>query len=221
MRKILLFLFIVICIGVLASIVFDLSNLYKICKPLVIISLAGYYYWSTNSENRSNVVLAALMFSLAGDVLLMFPNHFITGLIAFLLSHILYIVAYRQHQGERRENSLSGIHRIRLAFPVLLLASGLVVILYPRLGDLKIPVIIYTIVLSLMVLNALFRFARTTTESFWLVFSGAVLFMISDSILAINKFLVPERHESLLIMSTYMSAQFLIIQGLIKHKETD
>jgi uncharacterized membrane protein YhhN len=68
-----------------------------------------------------------------------------------------------------------------------------------------------------MVLNALFRFGRTNAESFWLVFSGAVLFMASDSILAIDKFLKPVTYGGFLIMLTYIAGQYLIVTGLIRH----
>ena len=106
-----------------------------------------------------------------------------------------------------------------MAFPVILAATGLVVVLYPRLGELRLPVVVYAGVLMFMVLNALFRFRRTNAQSFWMSFAGAVLFMLSDSILAINKFLEPVPNAGLLVMSTYLAGQFLIVRGLIRHQE--
>ena len=121
----------------------------------------------------------------------------------------------------RDENSLETVQKARMAFPVILAATGLVVVLYPRLGELRLPVIVYAGVLMFMVLNALFRFQKTSASSFWMVSAGAVLFMLSDSILAINKFLQPVNHAGVWIMSTYLCGQFLIVRGLIEHDRSD
>jgi len=75
----------------------------------------------------------------------------------------------------------------------------------------------YALVLVVMVLNGLFRLGRTNNKSFLLVFVGALFFLVSDSLLAINKFLHPFASSGLLIMSTYITAQFLIIEGIIAH----
>ena len=82
---------------------------------------------------------------------------------------------------------------------------------------MKIPVMIYAMVLIVMVMNAVFRYGRTPLVSFWLVVVGALLFMASDSILAINKFYAAIPSSGPLIMITYITAQFLIVVGIIKH----
>jgi uncharacterized membrane protein YhhN len=217
MKKIALILFLLASGGELISTLASVQMLDTICKPLIMVSLGLFYFFSVDAEDRSALVLGAIIFSFTGDVLLMYPDKFILGLAAFLFSHICYILAYRQHRGDDQDNALKGVHRIRLAFPVILAGCGLVVILYPVLGDLKIPVIIYAIVISTMVLTALFRMGKTSTTSFWMVFIGAMLFMVSDSILAINKFLSPITLSGFWIMLTYITAQFLIVSGLLKH----
>jgi uncharacterized membrane protein YhhN len=68
-----------------------------------------------------------------------------------------------------------------------------------------------------MVMVALFRFGKTTAGSFAMVFGGAILFMISDSLIAINKFLEPLPQSGFWIMTTYIGAQFLIVRGLLRH----
>lgn len=78
---------------------------------------------------------------------------------------------------------------------------------------------IYALVITIMALQALFRFGYTTNKSFALVFIGAILFMISDSLLAINKFLMPIQFASFYIISTYMVAQYLIVEGVIAHTD--
>jgi uncharacterized membrane protein YhhN len=217
MKKIALILYVVATVGVLLSELLHVERLHVLCKPVLMTSLLFYYLFSTDPVNRSRSVVLAIVFSLAGDVMLMWPEYFIAGLIAFLIAHVLYIFAYRQLQHDETVNSLQGLQRIRLAFPIILAGTGLVVILYPVLGDLKIPVIVYALVLTVMVLNALFRFGRTSITSFWMVFGGAVLFMISDSLLAVNKFLSPLPSGGFLIILSYVLAQFLIVKGSVKH----
>jgi uncharacterized membrane protein YhhN len=219
MKKVALFLFLISAVGVLLAQLLAIELLFMVTKPLIMVSLLFYYLSSAEQGYRSRVLVLAIVFSFAGDVLLMKEEYFISGLIAFLISHILYIFAYRELSSEDSGDALNGLQRARLAFPIILAGSGLVVILFPVLGDLKIPVILYAAVLAFMVITALFRFGRTIPSSFWMVFAGAVLFMISDSILAINKFLSPVTSSGVLIMSTYMAAQFLIIQGLLKHPQ--
>lgn len=220
MKKFVLILFFVVSLGELLSGMIGLQEMHFIFKPLIMITL-GIYYWIAASHNRSILVLCAILFSLAGDTALMFEpansSFFIIGLAAFLISHIFYILSYRQYQHEAVSDELQGIQKMRFAFPVVLAGSGLVVVLYPVLGDLRFPVIIYALVIVIMVLNALFRYGRTLLKSFRMVFAGAIAFMISDSILAVNKFLDPINSAGLLIMVTYITAQFLIIEGLCAH----
>ena len=219
MKKISLYLFIVAGLGEILSEVVGLPFVHQVCKPLIMITLGVYYL--SHAEFRSTAVWLAIFFSLAGDALLMFetgdPKFFMFGLAAFLLAHIFYILSYRQHQDKSLEGSLKGIQKIRFSFPIVLAGTGLIVVLYPSLGALKIPVVVYALVLIAMVLNSVFRYGRTTNISFGLVFLGSILFMLSDSVLAINKFFKPVPSAGFLIMSTYILAQFLIIHGLVKH----
>jgi uncharacterized membrane protein YhhN len=165
----------------------------------------------------------AIVFSLLGDVALMLQLYnelyFIIGLGSFLVAHLYYLNAYHQHRNEADSNALLGVQKFRFSLPIVLFGTGLITVLYSHLGDFKIPVILYAFVLILMVLQALFRFGHTTRKSFTLVFIGALLFMISDSFIAINKFLNSFESAQLVIMSTYLIAQFFIIKGLIAHAE--
>ncbi len=224
MKKIFLYLFILVSVGVLLAEVGHADLVYLICKPAIMIML-GLHYWILQREQNQSLstsVVLAIIFSCAGDTLLMLQDKdgkfFMFGLGAFLVAHIFYILAYRQHQSTDTSNELQGLQKIRYAFPIILSGTGLVVILYTRLGEMKIPVFIYALVLTAMVLAALFRFGKTTASSFALVFGGAILFMISDSLIAINKFLEPLPMIGIWIMTTYIAAQYLIVTGLSKHK---
>jgi uncharacterized membrane protein YhhN len=208
----------------LATILSNLNGMGNVqywSKPLLMTFLAGYYIAKTTSEERSLSVLVALAFSFLGDSFLMFEQvdqlYFMLGLGSFLLAHLTYIIAYKHHVHASDGDELTGLRRVRLAFPIILAGSGLLIVLFPHLGDLKLPVVIYAVILMLMVLNALFRYNRTSSESFWFVFCGAVLFMVSDSLLALNKFLRPLPFAGIGIITTYIAAQFLIVEGLIRH----
>lgn len=222
MKKIALIAFAIVSLVVLVTTVTEATFVHLIAKPLIMITLGWYYISATTSEDRNRSVLVAIFFSLAGDTLLMFTGRdemfFILGLAAFLIAHIFYIFSYRQHKNASTPDELQGVQRIRLAFPIVLAGSGLVVVLYPALGGMKVPVLLYALTIVIMVLNALFRFGRTQSPSFWMVFAGAVLFMISDSLIAINKFMAPVSSASFLIMSTYIAGQFFIVEGLVRHK---
>lgn len=221
MKKISLGLFGIAAFGELVSTLVDLPIVHSICKPALLITLLLYYFFSQRTANQrlSPALVMALLFSLGGDVFLMGSGekHFILGLASFLTAHIFYIFTLRQYRFEDDTDALHGVQQIRFAFPIILYGTGLVVILYPHLDEMKLPVLVYALVLTVMVLYALFRFGRTSTPSFVMVFGGAILFMISDSLLAVSKFIEPVTLSGFWIMSTYISAQFLIVKGLIRH----
>jgi uncharacterized membrane protein YhhN len=140
-------------------------------------------------------------------------------LASFLAGHIVYIFCYRQLQTSPSSKELLGSQKVRFAFPIILAGTGLVTILYPLLGALRIPVMIYALAITLMALTALFRYGRTNSTSFLLIFIGAVLFMVSDSLLAINKFHHAFSAAGALVMLTYSVAQFLIVEGALAHEK--
>lgn len=221
MRNFFFAAFLVVTLGELASHVFQLEFLHHLCKPLIMVCLGFYYWFSVQKDDRSFVVVTAIFFSFLGDSFLMYDDqdqlYFMLGLGSFLLAHVAYIFVYRQHSFESEASETGGIQKARMAFPIILAGTGLVVVLYPRLGELRLPVIVYALVLIVMVLNALYRYQRTNSSSYWMVFTGAILFMISDSMIAISKFLEPINNAGIMIMVTYIAAQWLIIKGLISH----
>lgn len=225
MKNKLLFVFVVVALADLTALYFQLGQLEYLAKPLIMVVLGLYYYSSIRNDKKtiSKPVLIAIFFSWSGDVALLFDDlnelYFMLGLGFFLIAHIGYILSYDQHKNEKEGTGLLGVQRFRFALPIVLAGTGLITILYPHLNDLKIPVIIYSVVLMVMVLKALFRFGYTSQKSFWFVFTGALLFMVSDSLIAITKFLSGFPLASLAIMTNYILAQFLIISGLVVHTE--
>lgn len=223
MKKIFLLLFFTVSVGELLSTLVVAPLLHTICKPAIMIVL-GLYYWASQraaKEPLSIPLMVAILFSGAGDILLMQKSDekfFTFGLGAFLMAHLFYILTFRQHRLESSPEALHGLQKIRFAFPIILAGTGLVTILYNHLEGLKLPVMVYAAVITIMVLHALFRFGRTNTKSFTMVFGGAILFMMSDSLLAVDKFLEPIAMAGFWIMSTYIGAQYLIVKGLVNHQ---
>lgn len=200
--------------AVLLGLIFDQHAVYITAKPLLMITLGLYFFSETAGYPRWRVyVLAALVFSWAGDVFLISSDWFIAGLVSFLIAHVFYIVAYQQTGAATGQ--LKAIDIVKFVI------YGVVLIwfIYPGLGDMLVPVLIYALVLLGMGVWAHKRRGATSPASFKLVALGAILFAISDGLIAVNKFAYPVPAERILIMSIYMSAQYLIVQGLIKHTE--
>ncbi|AUC80941.1 lysoplasmalogenase [Lacinutrix sp. Bg11-31] len=192
----------------------DLNWIHYISKPLVVISLIIFFLLNSKhlKKNIRMLTLLALVFSLLGDVLLLFVSEseyfFISGLIAFLIAHIFYCVVFLKH----RDKSKKPYGFIAL---LLIYAFGIFWFLNSGLNDLLIPVILYMLVILAMATSAFLRHQKVGAKSYNLVFYGALVFMISDSLLALNKFYLPFSLADFGIMFTYALAQLLIVKGLI------
>lgn len=169
-----------------------------------------------------NLIVAGLFLSLGGDVFLMFQQYasiwFIAGLGSFFLAHVMYIWAFTKVYLENQQVELIKKHGWVM---ILIFAYGFFFFrqLQGHLGAMTGPVIAYVIVISLMLLIASNRYGRVGERSFWLIFSGALLFVASDSILAWNKFVHPLMASHVLIMGTYGLAQLLITLGALRQVE--
>jgi len=207
---------------VLAADLFAVYNgnetLRYITKPLLMPLLIAFFIFQTKdlASSLKKWVVPALVFSWAGDVLLMFEstnsNFFIFGLVAFLIAHIFYILFY--------ENVIrnEGLRKNYWWFlPVIIYYIALIYILSPNLGDMKLPVRIYGIVICYMLIQALQTGRIKNFGAATLMIAGAVLFITSDSILAINKFYEPFKYAGIAIMLTYGIAQLLITLGAIRY----
>ena len=188
-------------------------------KPLLLPGLLLATNESKSFPTKKWLVLA-LIFSWIGDVILMFADKgelfFIFGLVSFLIGHILFITLFIKQETVNTPN------RLIFGIGVLAVAAYLytmLTILLPSLGDLKIPVSVYAFVISLMLVMAIRGALTWTSPMNILILNGAVAFVTSDSILAVNKFFSPLPNASLLIMSTYLIAQYLITFGILKLNE--
>ncbi len=211
-------LFAIILIGDLIGIQLQNELLQTICKPLIIPAVIGYFDSQVKQITKgiAKWVVLALIFSLLGDVLLMFQEKnsifFLLGLSAFLIAHIFYIIFF--HKVRVKENIKSNPW---LLVVVVIYYATLISLLSPYLADMKIPVLVYGIVISFMFMLAVHMlFVKNKPAGQWMMV-GALLFIMSDSILAINKFYQPFEAASVLIMLTYGLAQFFIVHGAIKY----
>lgn len=186
-------------------------------KP-VLIPLLGFGVYFHRKFPSKNTLLTALLFSWIGDVILLFTDiaeiYFILGLVAFLISHITYCILFnKQIKGTIKRNiTLFGIGSILIACYLI----GMLSVLLPTLGDLKIPVTVYASVISIMLLFSFNGFLVWKKPGNSYVFLGAIVFVLSDSILAVNKFYTPIEKSSFFIMLTYLVAQYLIVVGILK-----
>jgi uncharacterized membrane protein YhhN len=196
-----------------------------IAKALIISSLMAFLHYSVRGKYDFfyKLIMTGLLFSLFGDVILQLSDLritlpvsndliFIGGLGAFLVTQLIYLIAFALPKGR---NSIFGS---RIYQTVLVLAYGICLfyLLYPGLGELKIPVIAYTLVILLMTLSALNRFGKVSKNSYLLVAAGALLFLISDSLIAFNKFYMSFNFSGVFIMLSYVSAQYLIVLGCVR-----
>jgi uncharacterized membrane protein YhhN len=152
-------------------------------------------------------ILAGLVFSLAGDVLLMLPSdRFAAGLASFLVAHVCYLAAFTREVG---------LHFSPAALLPLLLAAVLLLrLLGPGLGALRSPVIAYTSVLIAMAWQAVERSLVLPGSGPVLAAAGACLFVASDSALALARFRRPFASSHGVVYATYFAAQWLIALSL-------
>ena len=191
-------------------------------KPFLLLFLIIAVYLQKQFTTKK-ILLIALTLSWIGDIILMFADHgeiyFIAGLIAFLLSHIFYIILFRKQV-------VSILNKNKITFwlgtsLIILYLGAMMLILLPNLGDLKIPIFIYAFTISTMLFCALNGFFHWQKPANKYVLIGAIFFVTSDSILAFNKFYFPLPNNSFLIMSTYLVAQYLITLGILNLNKKD
>ena len=174
-------------------------------KPLLLPILILMYFPQAKSLKiqLDKFFLVGLALSFFGDLFLLFQWGFLPGLGSFLLAHVFYIISFRK----KIQNSIWKFWPIILG----LYASILLVFLFPYLKEMKIPVLIYAVVISVMMYNAL----KTNNRNLMI---GALLFLISDTLLSVNLFLKPLMILNLLVMITYVLAQWFLVRGMLLSK---
>jgi uncharacterized membrane protein YhhN len=211
-----LFLLFFVAVTVL-EIVGDMGQirwLHYVSKPLIAGLLLAWSWRHRAVGGRPMTPLrVGLVFALLGDIFLMIRevDLFGLGLASFLVMQLCYCVVFRMR------GALQAVRPTTIcliALPFVVYAGVFLSILHPvfatkpALGELWIPVVVYVVCISVMGLMAALR---RGADGYWTVLVGALLFMVSDSAIAVNSFLVPFAGSTLLVMSTYAAAQYLIV----------
>jgi uncharacterized membrane protein YhhN len=192
-------------------------------KPLIMIWMAVYFFIYKKKKAFTLPVLVAFFFSWTGDNFLMFSGkdelYFYAGVGGFFLAQITYIYIFSTF----REKPEKGLLQKKPALILFFLAyvTGIYILLFPGLeGWMKPVILIYALSLIGMSMMALNRKGRVGLNSYRLVFFGSLLFLISDSMIALHKFYVEFTLAGFWIMLSYISAQYLIMRGLILEEES-
>ena len=182
---------------------------FKPLALLVAITFIASRAMQTRARGRFYLILlGALLASLVGDVLLMQSDaYFIPGLVAFLVAHGFYIALFLQDS----PRFPSG----RALLGTLGVGAAMLVWLWGGLTDpgLKIAVPVYVGVIALMAAQAIGRATVLRDARAWGVAVGALVFMLSDALIAVNRFVLPLPLAPLWILSSYYLAQCLIVHN--------
>jgi len=194
----------------LISALYFKEGLRKITKCLLMPALLVFYIFA--SEQIDFLVIAALVFSCAGDVLLIKKDKeifFKLGLAAFLISHVFYLVAFLIMAAGL--NYLALIISVIIAVPVVLIILKLL----KASPKMKIPVIAYAVVIVLMSLAALQLMLAHPGFASMIVFAASLIYIFSDSFMAYLLFNGKPKYFNFITMLPYIIAQGGIIIGLV------
>jgi|688.fasta_scaffold157454_2 uncharacterized membrane protein YhhN len=194
-----------------------------ITKPLLMPVLILFFFNAVKpSLNKTHkLLMVAFIFSWFGDVFLMFVRFnelfFLAGLASFLITHVLYVVCFAKVTLKDEKALLPS--KFWILIPLLAYFGLLMRAFFPNVpADMQIPVAVYSATIALMVVFAINRYGRVNDKSFSLVLAGALMFMFSDSLIALNKFLFEGSlsFAGVGIMILYISGQYLIASGSAK-----
>ena len=190
----------------------ELGHLNRVIKATPMVLLMAFVWVSSHSMTRRFLMLA-LSFSLLGDMLLSFDGFFIMGLAAFLLAQLTYTVLFLKFKHSAK------YFKAWLAYILLyILCMASIVLPSVMENDAVLAVIIgaYMCAISAMAICA----GLQTTPSVYMTAAGAFIFVVSDSLIAMNKFVAPIEYAGIGIMSTYYTAQLLIVFGMVRRQHT-
>ncbi|WP_312780078.1 lysoplasmalogenase family protein [Acidovorax temperans] len=167
-------------------------------------------------DSKTRLLLAAaLAGSLAGDVFLMFQGFFIPGLVSFLVAHLFYVALFKNGQAWFPHfGALAATLGIGVGMYAFLWAGGLP-------PALRVPVAAYVLVIALMAAQAIGRATVLRSGPALRVALGAGCFMLSDSLLATDRFVTPLPWAPVWVLSTYYAAQVLIVSGWLAREATN
>ncbi len=202
-ERILYLVFLTFFIGYLTTLKLRPYPLSYVVKIIPILSLALIAIGSIKGA-IGKIVFAGLMFSAIGDLFLAFSGKgfFVIGLSSFAAAHFMYILVFFR-------KPVFQSPRVYFVFAFIFYGFTIWSFLTPNLNSMLIPVTFYILAITTMGVSA-----ALGKNNHWIVLLGAVLFIISDSVIAVNMFLTKVQNSSFWIMLTYFPAQFLITYGV-------
>lgn len=190
-----------------------------VSKPWLMVWITVYFILYSQTGKDQFFIIGAFFFSWAGDMLLMFANSieilFYAGVGGFFIAQLFYI---RSFLGDKKSRMNRGFlfNKPVWIIPFVIYLGLVLLLVSDGIEGVMIPVIvIYAISLVGMSMAALNRRGLVSHRSFAPVFAGSVLFVLSDSMIAINRFYQEFAGASFFIMLTYFIAQYLIMAGLL------
>ncbi|NQU66523.1 MAG: lysoplasmalogenase [Candidatus Marinimicrobia bacterium] len=176
-----------------------------IFKPLmtILIILIAVIQPGSQPDIYRYAIITGLVFSLAGDIFLMFPDtRFLSGLVSFLIAHLAYIFAFTWGIG-------FGL-TLYIALPLVVVGGQMFRYLSPGLGKMKLPVLVYLAAIIVMAWQGWEHWEINVQWYTMLAAIGALFFVVSDSLIAINRFRFQFKSARAWVLVTYMIAQLLI-----------
>jgi uncharacterized membrane protein YhhN len=199
----------------LSAIAYQSNDLRYFTKPLLVIFLLAWFLGASSKFTGLRFyIVPALGFSWAGDVFLL-PEHggaywFIAGLASFLAAHIMYTLFFLRI---RKKHYLTRPLNFIVIVLVSLYAVSLYILLYRHIENLRLPVAVYASAISVMLISAIHAFNRPISLPGRWCITGAVLFVVSDSLLSVNRFYHSFSNAGIFIMLSYGLAQFALTKG--------
>lgn len=196
------------------------SRVEAVSKVFIIPSLAVYLVFALRAADKQiqKWLLAALLFSWLGDVLLLGSGSstsipfFLLGLATFLVAHIVYLISFLKIKALFKKTSKLNLSTIA---PFSLYLIALLYLMWEGLtSDMKVPVVLYGIGISSMAVVGFQLKDVLNPTRFYGFYTGVLLFLISDSIIGLNRYAFDIPFSGFLIMSTYISAQFLMVHNI-------
>lgn len=212
-------LFAIFSVADVTLMAYDLDGYRYFTKPFLLPLLIAIIFSNALSQKHpvsKAYLFIALFAGTIGDILLLNEKFFISGLVGFLVMQLFYSLYFFRMQKIKKEFIVTNtfIALVLAGFGFILVGS-----LYKFMGDLKVPVIIYSLVLLIMLFAAIniYNSKRAQKLAIRFFIPGAAMLVMSDTILAINKFYLKDNLYEISVMVTYILGQYFLSMGFIKH----
>lgn len=200
MRNLLLVLIFVCAAAAITTVTLGYVTLFQVLKPSTTVLIILLFMQQSKGMPKMEywVALLALLFCLLGDTFLLSADYFVFGLAAFFIAHIGFLITFVRAKG-------LVLRRASLAL-ILLFSVTYYVFIFEKLGELAVPVAAYFSIIILLLAQAFGMAKEYRGVVTRRIAVAALLFAVSDSLIALNKFVIPFDASSLLVLSLYWAS---------------